>query len=160
MYLNHGDDFLNELHCTAGFAGEEMTARTHTANILFFCLLQESSWSNGRWEWVEMEIEIASSFCQEIRNAISSSPWQTAGSWAQLLLSERAGECFIQPPPPPGSHLEAQSCKFLPLLEASGLVLRVCLLLMQKSSMGTGLYTEKCYFEPLMGDREITEQSA
>lgn len=144
----------------AGFAGNEVTACTHTANILFFCFLQESSWSNGRWEWVEMEIEIASSFSQEIRNAISSSPWQTAGSWAQLLLPERSGECFILPPPLPGSRLEARSCKFLPLLQPFGLVLRVCLLLMRKSSVGTGLYTKKCYFETVMGDREITEQSA
>lgn len=87
-------------------------------------LLQEPNWSNGRWEGVEMENAITSSFCQEIRNAISgSSPWQTAGSWALLLLPGRSGGSFVQPPAPLGRCLEAQSCKFFSLLETCVLVL-------------------------------------
>lgn len=101
---------------------------------------------------MEMEIAIASSFCQEIKNAISSSSLrQTAGSWALLLLPERSEERFVRPPPLPRSCLEAQSCKFLSLLETCVLVLRFFLLSMWKSSTGTSLYTEKCYFEPVTG---------
>lgn len=107
-------------------------------------LLQETNWSNGRWEWVEMETVITSSFCQEIRNAISSSPpWQTTGPWTLLLLPECSGERFAQPLPLLGSCLEVQSCKSL--LETCVLVVRVFLLPMWKSSIGMGLYAEKWY---------------
>lgn len=36
----------------------------------------------------------------------------------------------------------------------------VFLLPMWKSSTGTGLYTEKCYFEPVKDDRNTAEKSA
>lgn len=71
---------------------------------------------------------------QEIRNAISSSSlWQTAGSWVLLLLPERSGEHFPQPPALQIHISTGELC--------------TCAWGHVQSSISTGLHAEKHYFE-------------
>lgn len=125
--LNHDNNFLSKLHCKdciAGHWGDCVPAE----QIFYSALLQETKWPNRRWEWVEMEITISSSFCQETRNAISSSSlWQTAGSWVLPLLPEHSGEHFLHSPALPAC-LEEQTCKVRSPLETFALVLVLFLL--------------------------------
>lgn len=121
-----------------------------TADILFFYFAAD--WSNGRWERVEMEMVITSSFCQEIRKAISGSPsQQTAVSLVLLFLHEHAF-CLALPLPGAGAAwMNRATSTFL-----SGGPAHLCsgsCFPMWKGSTARRLCTEKCYFEYNRGDR-------